>query len=300
MENYNEINKYKFKYQKYKLKNEKLSNILDNSAFQTGGKKNNKNKNTNINNNLLDKSFYNKIFQKYGDFSKIGNKYKTDKVTHHNYTIYYPQYLEVYRKLSDKAMLEIGIDHYRSLGLWLDYFPKAYIYGIDIGLEETGDRYEVFKCDQSDNVQLDNIKQKILANNKDIFFIIDDGSHLPEHQILTFNNYFETLLIGGGCYIIEDIETSYWTKNDIYGYSTRYGYHSQNSLIEIFKLIIDDINREFLTTENKNIQDNKLSDIIPLRIRKLIKTITFGKNCIIIMKKDKLEIEKTYRFIENL
>lgn len=274
------------------------SNLSDSSNIDSLNDSSNDIKNNNS--NLLNKSYHDKIVQKYGDFAKMGFKAKTDKVTHHDYFSVYPQYIETYRKLTNKGMLEIGINTGKSLKLWLEYFPNAHIYGIDIGVESEGTRYKVFKCDQSDNSQLEKVKNEIFRNNKDIFFIIDDGSHLPEHQILTFNNYFKTLLIGGGCYIIEDIETSYWTKNDIYGYETRYGYKHPNSLIEIFKCLVDDINSEFLTTENRSKQQSLMENIIPLDVRRLIKTVTFGKNCIVIMKKDNLQQERTYRFSENL
>ena len=274
---------YEKKYLKYVNKINILEELINNN--QIGGSTN----------GYLDKNI-----QKYGDFAKIGFKYKTDKVTHHNYYKIYPEYLEKYRKIKNMAMLEIGVDKSRSLYLWLDYFPNAFIYGIDIDAKESGDRYKVFKCDQSDLTQLEETKNKILNQKRDIFFIIDDGSHVSEHQILTFNNYFDTLLVNGGCYIIEDIETSYWTKNDIYGYKTNYGYHNKKSIIEIFKNVVDDINNEFLTNENKQKQEQNIGKIIPLSIRKMIKTITFGKNCIIIMKKDRMENDVEYRFSSNL
>ena len=34
--------------------------------------------------------------------------------------------------------------------------------------------------------------------------ILDDGSHIPEHQILTFNTLFPSV-VPGGIYIIEDV-----------------------------------------------------------------------------------------------
>ena len=43
---------------------------------------------------------------------------------------------------------------------------------------------------------------------KKVELIVDDGSHVPEHQILSFNFLFKNLLSPGSTYIIEDIETS--------------------------------------------------------------------------------------------
>lgn len=51
-------------------------------------------------------------------------------------------------------MLEIGIDESHSLDTWLEYFPKAFIYGIDIRLEVDGERHRIFQADQSDRAQV--------------------------------------------------------------------------------------------------------------------------------------------------
>ena len=184
-------------------------------------------------------------------------------------------------------MIEIGIENSASLKLWLNYFPHIFIYGMDINIEDKGDRFKIYKGDQSNKDDLNNLVNNI---EKPIFLIIDDGSHIPEHQILTFDILFETLL-PGGIYIIEDIETSYWSQNYIYQYETKYGYHHPNSIIEFFKLLIDDVNSEFLKVENKNIQTSIINEKINVKNRKNISSITFYHNCIIIKKKTKDEIE---------
>jgi hypothetical protein len=250
------------------------------------------------------------ITSKQGDFYKFGLESKTDKITHHYYYKYYPIWLERYRDIiknsnsnNEWAMIEIGIDHYRSLKLWQKYFPKTFIYGIDIGLQDKGGDYEIFKCDQSDLKQLTIVSDKILKTNKKIFFIIDDGSHHPDHQILTFNIFFDKLLAYGGCYIIEDIETSYWSKNDIYGYKTNFGLNVKNSAIEITKNLIDDINGEFVNENNRLIRNKNLNTLVPEAIRNLISSISYGQNNIVIMKKSLEDLEinaRPYRFEENL
>jgi hypothetical protein len=37
-------------------------------------------------------------------------------------------------------MLEIGVDQSHSLHTWLEYYPHAFIYGVDIDIEAKGDR----------------------------------------------------------------------------------------------------------------------------------------------------------------
>ena len=65
-----------------------------------------------------------------------------------------------------------------------------------------------------------NVKQLQLLSNKigKAFAVIDDGSHIPEHQLLTFNCFFDIVLQPGGIYILEDIEVSYWRRGSLYGY----------------------------------------------------------------------------------
>ncbi len=45
--------------------------------------------------------------------------------------------------------------------------------------------------------------------------IIDDGSHVPQHQIISLACLLPALN-PGGLYIIEDLETSYWCYSDLF------------------------------------------------------------------------------------
>lgn len=207
-------------------------------------------------------------------FKQLGNFHKTDKVFQHHYEESYPIYLE---KFKDKktSILEIGLKPsggMASLGLWLDLFPNMFIYGFDkVTPDEQSERYSILQCDQSKISDLKRCKEKI---NHTVSIIIDDGSHIPEHQLLTFNEYF-TILEVGGVYIIEDIETSYWTKNECYGYQTRYGKGHEKSIIEIFKEAIDGVNYEFSQSSDGRVKHQKE-----------IESICFHKNCIVITKRE--------------
>lgn len=237
---------------------------------------------------------------KNNDMYVLGNKYKTDKIYRHGYHRFYPKYIECYKNING-AMLEIGVENKFSINLWLDYFPKAFIYGIDINFEDNGKRFKIFKADQSSITELENVKNII---SKQLFFIIDDGSHIPEHQLLTFNYFFDSLLALGGTYIIEDIETSYWTKNSLYTYPTNYGYHHPKSIIELFKFLIDDLNTEYLHNENRALQMKILNKYFKESVRNWISSITFAQNCIIIVKKTQHEYNlysnRNYRYARNL
>lgn len=201
-------------------------------------------------------------------FREIGKD--ADKVHTHGYDTIYPTFLE---KLRDEEfnMLEIGVNEGDSMNLWAEYFPSAAIYGIDIDSAWSSDRCTTYKFDQSNPSDLKKIVE-IIPKCK---FIIDDGSHVPYHQLITFNELFNNLLEDGGTYIIEDIECNYWRSTEtIYGYEV--GYYN---IVDYFRKLVDKINSKFSLTKNEM----------------NISTITFGYNCIIITKKtnEQLLLDKT-------
>lgn len=237
-----------------------------------------------------------------GELGTIGRSTGTDKVTHHGYHRFYPRFLEAYRSLDGEyGMLEIGIEENKSLMMWKTYFPNLFIYGVDIGVESAGERFRIFKCDQSDKEAVSNIVKNEIHHH--ICYINDDGSHIPEHQILCFDYLFDNLLIPGGTYIIEDIETSYWRRGGLYGYRTRYGLGHYQSIIEIFKHLLDSINNEFLSPEDRHKVNERLHGHISETTRLLISSITFAQNCIIIVKKtaeEKHFDSRNYRFAQYI
>ena len=91
---------------------------------------------------------------------ELGIKYHTDKVFHHEYHDIYNFFLNQFYN-SPGAMLEIGIQHGNSLNMWLELFPNAYIYGMDIDKEYSGERYSIIKGDQSNIDHLNNLNSGI-------------------------------------------------------------------------------------------------------------------------------------------
>lgn len=149
---------------------------------------------------------------------ELAFKYGSDKCPQikHNYTPFYYNFFKDKRDQIRK-ILEIGVGDQEemrwtevpgyitgaSLLMWRDFFPLAQIYGMDIkeGCVFKADRIETFQGDQSKEADLKNILEKI---GGDIDLVIDDGSHLPDHQVYSCQ-VLMPLLKKDVVYIIEDV-----------------------------------------------------------------------------------------------
>ena len=153
-----------------------------------------------------------------GKLSKMGVKYGTDKFdkwhTFQNLT-----YLDVYQKYFQPLLhqkiniLEIGVKGGNSLRLWKNYFKNAKVYGLDINpecIKNNENRIKVFIGSQNDAVVL----KKMVDEVGNIDIIIDDGSHINELTIFSFEFLFP-FLKKGGIYVIEDLSTSYQDLNKV-------------------------------------------------------------------------------------
>jgi len=131
----------------------------------------------------------------------LGIKYHTDKAHLHNFCNDYEKLL----RKDVKTLWEIGILDGASLRMWSEYYPNAKIIGYDIEDKSSlsfNDKVSVKLLDQSNKSQLSE-----LAKQTDIDIIVDDGSHIIQHQILTFEMLFNCLK-SGGQYVLEDLHTS--------------------------------------------------------------------------------------------
>jgi hypothetical protein len=210
---------------------------------------------------------------------KLGVKYNTDKVLHHRFDRIYPKFLDNFRDYNIK-LFEIGCGaEFASFNMWKEYFPKGQIFCMDINEEIETDRGIVYRGDQTNIEDL----QRMVNLIGECEIIIDDGSHIPQHQIDTFNFLFENMLKNGGVYIIEDIECNYWNpKTYLYGYEV-----GSSNIVDHLQSLPHRINSEFSNFKN----------------HKLISSVTFFKNCIILTKMTSEEIEENkgeYRFKEML
>jgi len=174
----------------------------------------------NENNNLIFKDINNKItsiFTKVGDEYICQNKwhilkpydkifpftenvlqYKTDKFFH-SHLAYYENKFK-YIKNDSITVVELGCLGGESIKYWLNYFPNAKVYGIDINqVEIDNNRFEFYDCNQNDKDGLMKVAESI--GNIDVF--IDDGAHFYTETENTFDVFWPKINTNG-YYIIED------------------------------------------------------------------------------------------------
>mmetsp|Transcript_46103 Transcript_46103/g.76196 ORF Transcript_46103/g.76196 Transcript_46103/m.76196 type:complete len:326 (-) Transcript_46103:138-1115(-) len=223
---------------------------------------------------------------------------QSDKAYHHGYTRYYESLFLPLRSQHIR-LVEIGVADGRSMKAWQTYFTHAELFGIDSehdqkqpkSLYQRGPNHPATWCslyrgDQGDTSFL----TSFLRDTGGRFnIVIDDGSHLPDHQRISFEHIWPAV-VPGGMYIIEDVETSYWKSSaSVYGYSLQ----GQPSIVEHMKTVADTINREF--RHGKSTLPPVYDDV---------SSITFGQNIIILKKQSSSEqhcfFGRQYRFAERL
>lgn len=126
----------------------------------------------------------------------LADKHGTDKNHHgHNYMPFYERHLPA----TVTSLLEIGIKEGRSMNMWREAYPEAYLIGLDLFEEfPQPDIKDVFfiKGNQLDHEILYTIRHSIRPQ-----VIIDDGSHNSRDQWVTM------LSLIGSCeyYFVEDL-----------------------------------------------------------------------------------------------
>lgn len=177
-----------------------------------------------------------------GTLDELAVRFGSDKYGHHHwYTQHYDTHL---RPLRDQPVrvLEIGIGGCEdarsggeSLRMWEQYFRRGLVYGLDIcekkGVEST--RIRTLVGDQSDPRFLDEIGRKYGPFD----VIVDDGSHVNEHVIISFESLFPHLR-DEGYYVVEDTQTAYWSA---YG-GTSEGIVSARTSLGFLARLIDGLN----------------------------------------------------------
>lgn len=180
----------------------------------------------------------------------------------------YDRHFSKYRGKNVK-ILEIGILGGGSLQMWKDYFgPHAMIYGIDIDpicKEYEENNIEIFIGSQSDKRFLESIKKNIGK----IDIIIDDGGHMMDQQIISFEQLFD-IINDDGVYLCEDTHTSYFLK---FGG----GLKRRGTFIEYCKNFIDYLHANY--SEQVRFKPNKIT--------KYVESVHFYDSIVVVEKKIK-------------
>ncbi len=151
------------------------------------------------------------------NLTALADRYGSDKgSTKHRYTELYHMLFHPYRKLPitflEMGLLIGGPEHgasadretkdLPSIRMWLEFFPKAKIIGLDVSdfAWFTHDRFTFHRCDMDDRANIDAAAAAMPA----LDIIIDDASHASHHQQNGFLSLWPKLA-PGGLYIIEDL-----------------------------------------------------------------------------------------------
>ena len=166
---------------------------------------------------------------------QIACKVGTDKSrVKHFYTKWYDFYFSPIR-YNKMNILEIGVNKGPSILMWDEFFENSTVYGIELKKykyvikKNVLKKFTIFFGDQSDKIFLEKVKKSV-PDGFDI--IIDDGSHMADHQITSFKNLFKDLN-AGGVYVIEDIFLSY---------NKHFRSKNNSTIIDFIYQKIDDLN----------------------------------------------------------
>lgn len=134
----------------------------------------------------------------------------------HGYCRHYASVLDPIR---DKPirLVEIGVGDGKSIRVWLDYFthPNTRIIGVDKDVVMASQpRFDFIQGDQTDGRLL----SSLALNRYDV--VIDDGSHMSNGIIPTFEALWPSV-VSGGYYFIEDLRCSYMPGYDVHGWPSQ-------------------------------------------------------------------------------
>ena len=199
----------------------------------------------------------------------------------HHYFDIYARHFDLYRSKPLK-MLEIGVFRGGSLRMWKQYFhPDSLIVGIDI--DRNCQQYEI--ADQQVYVRIGSQADPdfLAAVNKEFGpfdIILDDGSHKTYHQLASFTSLFRDALKDGGCYMVEDMHTNYWTSH----------VDTPQSFIELSKQMVDLLHEPYLGRKEIHFRHEHPEAISELTLSYLganLSGIAFYDSIIVFDKKQK-------------
>jgi len=137
----------------------------------------------------------------------------SDKDYWHRYSGFYQRHFATLGRVS--CILEYGVFKGASIAWSRRMFPEAEIFGVDILPPRpewpAGPGITYLTADQGDRAGI----AGMLRNLNHVFdLVIEDGSHIPQHQAICLAETFP-LVRPGGLYVLEDLQTSH-ARHSIY------------------------------------------------------------------------------------
>lgn len=151
----------------------------------------------------------------YEDNAQLTAMMQNGLLTHAAFIQKAPRLLNFYKRLlfsmerPPESVFEIGVKGGGSTAFWKALFPAAAVVGMDIKLqrslasEPSEDGVIYLQGDQTDAARLNEIADRYGPFD----VVIDDGSHVTDHQAMTMRCLLRRVR-PGGVYVIEDINAS--------------------------------------------------------------------------------------------
>ena len=140
---------------------------------------------------------------------ELFNKYGCDKAKkHHYHTVYQPEFEPL--QTEPINILEVGVFKGESASVWIDFFPNATVYGLDIFVRVSAEDIPILQHPRVKWLKGDSTHPSVSGAIQkawpDVQFdiIIDDGLHTPEANAQTFKNLFP-FVKSTGSYYVEDV-----------------------------------------------------------------------------------------------
>ena len=186
--------------------------------------------------------------------------------------------------------------------LWCGYLPRTTIHGIDANLREDclpcalGRGVQGWAVDPSDPASL----AKVAAAGGPFDIVVDDASHGPAAQLEALKALFasDAALAPGGLYIIEDIETSYWTSGEVGGNPVKAGRGSAGSAVAVLEKLADVVNAEFFDPAHTVAE-------LGAEVSAAVESVAFERNMVALRKRGSAGEAATldrrnYRYSDNV
>jgi len=151
---------------------------------------------------------------------QLAIEHGTDKATVFTRTYakakgYAPHYEHLLGHLRNEPinLIEIGVGGGESIRMWMDFFPKAHVFGVDIVAKTNiwnteGDAIERYTFTEGDQSSYDFWEKFLYVNGTDWSVLVDDGGHFSNQIIMTHTCMWPHIK-PGGFYCIEDLACSY-------------------------------------------------------------------------------------------